>query len=309
MEGKQLQIAAVVIAIGTFFAGLGTGFAAFGNQDGSTKTVLALRGSTTVEPIASLWATEYMERYPNMDIQVTGTGSGNGIETGKLNLTDIGMSSKDPEPYINRANVTEMYTRIYPCAFDGIAMIVQGGSSYAPADLSLDDLANIYNGTYTDWGNVSGGQGGVPIVPYGRTSDSGTYETFWKKVLTGEAEYNDTAVQARTGNEAVQSAVASTSGSIGYVGLSFAAPASVDAVTIEGIEANKTSVQDGTYPIARKLFLLTGGKPTGKVQDFLLFAISPDAQAIIEDAGFVPLSDVLANESYYMIWRESFTGP
>jgi phosphate transport system substrate-binding protein len=47
---------------------------------------------------------------------------------------------------------------------------------------------------------------------------------------------------------------------------------------------------DGSYPIARGLYMYTAGEPTGNIADFITWIVSPAGQQIVADLGFVPLT-------------------
>jgi phosphate transport system substrate-binding protein len=49
---------------------------------------------------------------------------------------------------------------------------------------------------------------------------------------------------------------------------------------------------DGTYPIARPLFMYTAGEPTGAVKDYLDWILSDDGQCIIVEKGYAPAREV-----------------
>jgi phosphate transport system substrate-binding protein len=49
------------------------------------------------------------------------------------------------------------------------------------------------------------------------------------------------------------------------------------------------TVNDGSYPIARDLYMYTAGQPTGAVLDYINWILSLEAQAIVADLGFVPI--------------------
>jgi phosphate transport system substrate-binding protein len=48
------------------------------------------------------------------------------------------------------------------------------------------------------------------------------------------------------------------------------------------------TVNDGSYPIARSLFMYTAGEPSGEIKTYLDWILS-DGQAWVSDLGFVPL--------------------
>jgi phosphate transport system substrate-binding protein len=48
------------------------------------------------------------------------------------------------------------------------------------------------------------------------------------------------------------------------------------------------SVNDGSYPISRALYMYTRGQPKGRIADFLNW-IRTDGQILVAKLGFVPI--------------------
>ena len=46
------------------------------------------------------------------------------------------------------------------------------------------------------------------------------------------------------------------------------------------------TVNDGSYPISRPLYMATNGKPNNDIAAFLGWIVSPEGQAIVEREGF-----------------------
>jgi phosphate transport system substrate-binding protein len=46
---------------------------------------------------------------------------------------------------------------------------------------------------------------------------------------------------------------------------------------------------DGSYPIARGLYMYTAGEPTDTIAEYLDWIRGPSGQQIVADLGFVPL--------------------
>jgi len=51
------------------------------------------------------------------------------------------------------------------------------------------------------------------------------------------------------------------------------------------------TVNDKSYPIARDLYMYTNGEPTGAIKEYLDWILSPEAQEIVAELGFVPVDD------------------
>jgi phosphate transport system substrate-binding protein len=47
---------------------------------------------------------------------------------------------------------------------------------------------------------------------------------------------------------------------------------------------------DGSYPIARPLYIYTAGEPAGDVAEYLAWIQGPEGQQIVTELGFVPLA-------------------
>jgi phosphate transport system substrate-binding protein len=49
------------------------------------------------------------------------------------------------------------------------------------------------------------------------------------------------------------------------------------------------TVIDGSYPIARPLFMYTNGEPTGATKTYLDWILSDAGQRVLQDHGYPPL--------------------
>jgi phosphate transport system substrate-binding protein len=87
---------------------------------------------------------------------------------------------------------------------------------------------------------------------------------------------------------AVVQAISKNRYAIGYVGIGYVNK-SVKALTVNGIIANDKNALNGTFPIARPLYMYTDGQPKAAVADYLNFVKGPEGQKIVKKEGFVPL--------------------
>lgn len=58
-------------------------------------------------------------------------------------------------------------------------------------------------------------------------------------------------------------------------------------VRLDGVVPDKKVIEKGAYPLSRPLYMVTKGKPEGKVKEFIDFMLSPEGQAIVA-RNFVP---------------------
>ena len=245
---------------------------------------LSVTGSTTLFPIAQAAAEAYMAMNPKADIQVSGVGSGPGIQAIGSGTTDIGMTSRE----ITSAEMAQYPNLVKTdVATDAIVLIVNPANPVNA--LTLDQARGLYNGSIQGWNGV-GGTLTYPIV-IGRDSASGTRVYFNDFVMADEKYRSD--MREMNSNGAVAQMVAQTPAGIGYVGLGFVTP-DVKALALynkngQAVVPSIATVLNHTYPISRPLYMITQGQPTGLAKDYIDFILSPDGQKIVQDQGFVPL--------------------
>jgi phosphate transport system substrate-binding protein len=254
------------------------------------KQTVRISGSTTVLPIVQKAADQYMATHPDADIQVSGGGSGVGIQAIGAKTVDIGMTSRE----VTRDEMAKYPSFVVtPVAQDGIAIVVNPANTIPY--ITLDQAKNIYLGKITKWTEITGAN--VPgtnnqIVVIGRDSASGTRTYFDETVLL---KATPTAkMLEKNSNGAVLQTVAQTPGSIGYVSIGFvskdakALPIWYNAQKIVGPTID--NVKTKTYPVSRDLYVITNGQPAGHSGDFIAYILSPEGQKIVADEGYVTLT-------------------
>jgi phosphate transport system substrate-binding protein len=277
-KNKMTLVATMLVILGVaIFSGC------IGTDQGTT---LVIDGSTTVFPIAQAEAERYMDEHGDIDIQVTGTGSANGISAVGSGKVDIGMSSREIKSSEMAAypDVVFVNTTI---AIDGIAIIVHPSNSVS--NLTLSQVKGIYNGTITSWGELGGGSGNIVLV--GRDSASGTREYFYEHVMGKEDA--STSMLEKNSNGLVHDTVAGNKYAIGYVGLGYVTN-QVKGINMQNKQGDYLAptiqnVIDGEYPVWRYLYLYTNGPATGLAKEFIDFILSEEGQQIARDQGFVPI--------------------
>ncbi|ACL15854.1 phosphate ABC transporter substrate-binding protein [Methanosphaerula palustris] len=248
---------------------------------GASTGRLTITGSTTVLPIAQAWAEAFMAANKGADVQVSGGGSGVGVQAIGEKTAMIGMSSREVT-----ADELKKYPSmtITPIARDGLSVIVNPQNMVTT--LTLSQIRGIYNGTITNWKDVGGAD--LSIVVIGRDSSSGTRDFISSAVM--QKDNFTSSVLEKNSNGAVETGVSTTPGAIGYVGLGYTKDA-VKALTLSAngaaVAPSVATVVDGTYPLSRKLYMLTNGPATGIAKDFLDYALSQEGQKVVEDQGFV----------------------
>ncbi len=247
---------------------------------------IVCEGSSTVGPLAKAFAEYFMKKNPDVKVTVSESGSGNGAKAiAENSCTVADMSRPMKEAEFKNCALKGIMPVAHVVALDGIAIVVHN-SNKATA-LTLDQVRDIYMGKITDWSQVGGSGGKIVIVT--RDTNSGTYETFNKMVMRKEKIAQEAEVLGSNG--AVRDKVSSTPAAVGYVGLGFVK--GVKNLTIDGIKPSVATIRSGEYPIARPLFMYTNKYPKmgTPLYRFVTTYLSEDGQEIVEEKGFVPVTD------------------
>lgn len=252
----------------------------------AAEQTLQIDGSTTVGPIADAFAETFKSNYPNLEITVKKTGSGDGAAALVDKRCDIAIMSrfmKDKE--FTKAVENGVFPVAHVVAMDGVCIVVH--PSNPVTELTTEQIRDIYTGKITNWSQVGGPD--LPIVVISRDTSSGTYETFHGLVMNKQEMGSN--VEYVNSNPQAHARVKTTIGAIGYVGIGFL-DANVKALKVDGIMPSKQTIATGQYPVARPLFMFTNGYPKlgSMIYKFCTFYLTETGQEIIEAKGFIPVT-------------------
>ena len=238
---------------------------------------ISMVGSTSMEKLANALSEAFMEEYPDVTVTAEFVGSGAGIEAVTNGTADIGNSSRSLKDEEKAAGVVENIV-----AIDGIAVCVDLANEVA--DLTKEQLTNIYNGTITNWKEVGGAD--EPIIVIGREAGSGTRGAFEELVdLKDACKY----ANELDSTGAVIAKVASTPGAIGYASLD-ALDDSVKALSLEGVEATAENIKAGNYFLSRPFVMATKGEISEQndlVQAWFDFVLGDEGQQVASEVGLI----------------------
>lgn len=238
---------------------------------------ISMVGSTSMEKLANALSEAFMEEHPDVTVTAEFVGSGAGIEAVTNGTTDIGNSSRSLKDEEKAAGVVENVV-----AIDGIAVCVDPANEVA--DLTKEQLTNIYNGTVTNWKEVGGAD--EPIIVIGREAGSGTRGAFEELVdLKDACKY----ANELDSTGAVIAKVASTPGAIGYASLD-ALDDSVKALSLEGVEATAENIKAGNYFLSRPFVMATKGEISEQndlVQAWFDFVLGDEGQQVASEVGLI----------------------
>jgi phosphate transport system substrate-binding protein len=236
----------------------------------SAIPVITMSGSTSVAPLASLLAREYLKLYPNrVKFRLAQGGSDVGVADVAAGRVSIGNSSRDPKS----SDTGVFFNKI---ARDAICLVTNPGNPIA--NLSQAQIQGIFSGDVRNWEDVpgSGTTGSIDLVV--RTPASGTQDAF-QKIFMGSKSVSGSAA-AKASNGLVQQAVQSDKNAVGYVSLDFVS--GTHPAGYEGVACNLRNAKSGEYGGVRNFWMVTRGRAKGAVQKFIYWVQnSAKAQAIV----------------------------
>ncbi len=292
-----------------------------GSGGGSSGESIEISGSSTVEPISSLVAADFNEANPDVGIAVSGPGTGDGFElfcNGETDVSDASRPIKDEEIdncEANDVNYVELMVGI-----DGISIITSpenesvecidnagiyalvgpestGVGNWAEAVALANELGSAYADQFPD----------ASLDITGPGEESGTYDTFVELTIEGIAEERGQDAVTRpdytpsANDNVIIDNIAGSSGSFGWVGYSFFAgeEGTLKAISVDGGDGNcvatdDATIADGSYPLARPLFIYVNTDKAAEKQslsDFVDYYLSDAGYEAVAEARYVQLAD------------------
>lgn len=265
-----------------------------GEASAESPQAIENKGSDTLVNLALAWAEAYAPSHPEVRISVTGGGSGTGIAAMINGTVDIANASREMKPEEIAAAEKNGITPIeFTVARDAIAVVVH--PSNPVNELTLQQISDIYTRKITNWSEVGGES--RPIVLLSRESNSGTYVYFLENVIRLAEKGNQNLFSPDTllmpSSEGISAEVRQNPNAIGYDGLGYVTPdQKMIAVAADRsgpfVLPSVATVNDGSYPISRPLYMYTAGEPQGPVKAYMDWILS-QGQALVLELGFVPL--------------------
>ncbi len=246
---------------------------------------LVIKGSNTIgEELAPRLIEEFKKTNPNVTVELESKGTGSGFAALLAGEADIAAASR----IVNVEEMAQARARglefsLHTIGSYCVAVVVNAGNPVA--NLSRDQLRDIFTGTISNWKDVGGAE--APIQLYIRDKNSGAPLGFQE--LAMENKSYAPGASARTNYSAIVQAVSGDAHAIGYASLDAAKQPGVKAVSIRGVPPTEVTVNEGQYPVSRVLRLYTNHtNETPVATAFIEFVQSPRGQKILDEMGFVP---------------------
>lgn len=261
----------------------------------ASRKTIQIKGSDTMVNLGQAWAEAFNKIHPDVNIAVTGGGSGTGIAALINGTCDICEASRAMEAKeIKQAEAKGIAPNMGIVGLDGIAIVAHPKNPVK--NLTMDQLRDIFMGNIKNWKEVGGEN--KEIVILSREVNSGTHMFFKEHVLRrgvskGPEEFSPYALLMPS-SQAIADETAQNENAIGYYGMGYISPRQkVIAVAKDAacpyVEPTVENVRSDTYPVSRPLYLYTNGKPEGVIKEFIDFVYSKEGQEIVKRTDFVPV--------------------
>jgi phosphate transport system substrate-binding protein len=287
-----------------------------GGQGGDGLTgSLNISGSSTVEPITSLVAEKFQAEHPGVQIAVDGPGTSDGFElfcNGETDVSDASRATHEEELAACREQGIE------PVELEiGLDALTVVGNPENPLDcLSFGDLYALFGPEsegFASWADANalaaevGGAGGFPDEPLtivAPGTESGTFGSFIEIALgdlleeRGQEEALRTDYQSSADDNVIIDNAAGNPSGLGFVGFSYAQAAggAIKEFQVDGgsgcVEPSAETVIDGSYPIARSLYVYVNPNRVAEnpaLEPFVDFYLTEEGLASVEEVEYVGL--------------------
>jgi phosphate transport system substrate-binding protein len=275
-------------------------------------------GSSTVFPLSERMSELFQQEGYTGNITVDSIGSGAGFErfckTGETDISNASRKIKDSEVEACKALATPREPIAFRVGTDALTVVISAENDFVKA-LTLEQLGKIFTAQYTKWNEVDPAFPAETIMVYGPGADSGTFDYFNEKAVAPlylKDGKPDTAAgkaallgakgaQFSEDDNVLVQGVEGSKYAIGYFGFAYfnENKGKLKAVAVEGVEPSQATVDDGTYPISRPLFLYSDAKimqEKPQVAAFIYFYLSNVDKEIV-DVGYFPAPDAALKES------------
>lgn len=259
-------------------------------------SMLKLQGSTTVNPICAE-AAEVLLKEQNLACTVDPQGgSAGGLSALGDGLVDIAMTSK-PMSDKEKARYPSLTFVETAIGLDAVAIVVSrpvfdGGMT----SITREQLRDLFEGKVTRWSEIGGPD--LAVFVYDKEPGRGTREVFDHFVYGKEppplVSFRNYAQVG--GNEETRTKVAAHGSAVSQLSASWVeAEKGLGALGVKladgrEVRPGEATIRDGSYPMTRRLNLVTRGAPEGGARVFIDFILSPKGQDLVKKHGYLPIA-------------------
>ena len=279
-----------------FIASLGMVLSGSAFAEKKLSGTVKIDGSSTVYPLSEAVAEEFLKKHRRVRVTVGVSGTGGGFKkfsAGETDVSDASRPIKDKEAKKAAGNKIEFIE--LPVAYDGIAVVVNKNNPVN--NISKDELKVMWGQAKKPktWNQVSSKFPKGELKLYGPGPENGTFDYFTEAVLGKKGKPRPDYTQSEDDNVLVRG-ISGDKNAVGYFGFSYYMENKdkIKALKVDGIEPTATTIESGTYPLSRPIFIYVSKNSLQRpeVQEFVQFYME-NASSLAAQVGMVPLSEKL----------------
>ncbi|NLW23005.1 MAG: phosphate ABC transporter substrate-binding protein [Tissierellia bacterium] len=267
--------------------------------DEGFKAQITFNGSSTLAPVMSAIATDFIEEYTtwnnvdpsfpeeNIIIYVSAGGSGAGAKSVIEGTSDFGMLARDIKDE-EKEKIGD--PNIFLLGMDALTISInpENPLHQIKDDLSSEEIRKIFSGEYKYWDEVDSSLEHKEIVVVIRDLGGGAHGVFQDSIM-GDTPVREDAIQSPSMG-ALVTKIIENKYAIGYAsfGMVNQNEGKLIPLKVDGIEPTKENIVNGSYKISRPLIVVKKGELTPEQKAFMDMVMSEKGSQIIEEMGFVP---------------------
>lgn len=254
-------------------------------------------GSSTVYPLSERMAERFKQEGYSGVITIDSIGSGAGFErftvAGETDIANASRAIKAKE--VEAAKQIGRNPIEFRVGTDALAVVVSKENTFAK-NLTKSELAKLFS-TASTWSEINPAWPNQKIQRFIPGTDSGTFDYFSEEIFKNNPEPMLSAknLQLSEDDNILVQGIKGSPYAVGFFGYAYYAENadSLTILSINGVEASKANVDNGTYPLARPLFIYSDEqimRTKPQVAAFINFYLSYVNEEIV-GVGYFPAND------------------
>lgn len=272
---------------------------------------ILIAGSSTVYPLTLMLSQAFEEDGFAGSIVIDSVGTGAGFERFCVSgETDISNASRAIRPAeVESCRVIDREPLEFRVGTDALAVVVSIENDFAE-EISLDELRVIFSSAER-WSDVRPEWPAEPILRYVPGTDSGTFDYFVEAIFEDDpAPLLATNPNLSEDDNVLVQGVISSPYAIGFFGFAYYTENRdvLRSLALEGVKPTEETAEDGTYPLARPLFIYSAARilqEKPQVAAFINYYLTHVDEYVL-DVGYFPASDEALNEARQR-WLDALT--
>ncbi len=270
-------------------------------------------GSSTVYPVSEAMAEMFKDEGYKGNITIDSIGSGAGFERfTRAGETDISNASRPiKQSEIEAAKAIGRTVLEFRVGTDALAVVVSKENTFI-RNASMEELAAIFS-TAKNWSDVNPAWPNQPILRFIPGTDSGTFDYFVEMIFKNKKEpiLGAANLQLSEDDNVLVQGVEGSPYAIGFFGYAYYGEnkGKLNILSIKGVEPTAANVDNGSYPLARPLFIYSAKEimlSQPQVAAFIGYYLT-NANDMVEKVGYFP-ADPAALKAAKQRWLDTMQG-